>query len=231
MSKKNKPQSKTLSPEAYIRQRARLLPIYECYITKGWEQNKLATIVISRRHSNGNITFAVYLADLLCLGVKDSFYRFNETEKRFRELIEKLDDAHGMERVDYPLVHNVILAANEFSTEFKLFPCKEFTQVTQYMLEEDTDNIQLMEIECGMDGKPAVVFGLHNETEGNRILNHLRKTVGEGNFHYIQEIDLREDMNEDENEDEDWDEGDDLDEDEYIEDWEDDDDDLENLKK
>jgi len=194
MPKKNKPQSKNLSPEAYIRQRAHSLPIYKCYITKDWDVNKLATIVISRQHSNGNITFAVYLADLLCLGVKDSFYRFNETEKSFRELIEKLDDAHEMERVDYPLVHNVILAANEFSTEFKLFPCKEFTQVTQYMLEEDTDYIELMEIECGMDGKPAIVFGLHNESDGNRILKHLRKTVGEGNFHFIQEIDLREDI-------------------------------------
>ena len=228
MAKKNKAKpNNILSPEAYIRQRARSLPIFECYITKSWEEDKLATIVVSRKHTNGNITFAVYLTDLLCLGVKDSFYRFNDTEKSFRELLEKLDDNHGMDSVDYPLVHNIILAANEFAEEFDLHPCKEFTKVTQYMLEEDTDDIELMKIDCGMDGKPAVVFGPHNKTEGNRILNHLRNTVGEGNYHFIEEIE--------ENEQDDWfDEYEDMDEEEYIEDqdWEEneDEDDIESLK-
>jgi hypothetical protein len=216
MAKKNKTKPiNSLSPEAYIRQRARSLPIFECYITKSWDEDKLATIVVSRKHTNGNITFAVYLTDLLCLGVKDSFYRFNETERKFREIIENINDNHEMEKTEYPLAHNIILAANEFAEEFDLYPCKEFTKVTQYMLEEDTDDIELMEIECGMEGKPAVIFGMHNEVEGKRILNHLRSKVGEGNYHFIEEFDLdldgEDDEDEDENEDEEWHEEDDED--------------------
>lgn len=189
MAKKNKAKpNNILSPEAYIRQRARSLPIYECYLNKGWEQEKMVTIVISRLHTNGNITFSMYLVDLLCMGVKDSHYRFNEIEKKFRELLKDINDNYEIEKTDYALVHNIILAANKFAEEFDLHPCKEFTKVTQYMLEEDTDDIELMEIECGMDGKPAVVFGHHNKTEGSRVLNHLRNTVGEGNYHFIEEF-------------------------------------------
>lgn len=210
MSKKNKAKPTfSLSPEAYIKQRARSLPIFECYISHEWDKEKMATIVISRKHSNGNITVAFYLVDLLCMGVKESHYRFNEIEKRFRDIIYEMDDSLKMIKTDYALVHNVIYAANEFAEEFGLHPCREFTKVTQYMLEEDTDDIELMEIECGIEGKPTVVFGHHNKVEGTRILNHLHNRVGEGNYHFIEEIDpgLEEDEDDEDDEwevDEEW---------------------------
>ena len=49
----------------------------------------MANIIIARKHSNDNLTFGIYLVDLLCLGVKDSFYGFNIPEQEYRELIEK----------------------------------------------------------------------------------------------------------------------------------------------
>lgn len=219
MSKKNKAKpTASLSPEAYIKQRARSLPIFECYISDEWDKEKIATIVISRKHSNGNITAAFYLVDLLCMGVKESYYRFNEIEKRFRDILDEMNDGLQMIKTDYNLVHNVIHAANEFAEEFGLHPCREFTKVTQYMLEEDTDDIELMEIECGMEGKPAVVFGHHNKVEGTRILNHLHNTVGEGNYYFIEEIDPDQD---EDDEDDDW---------EVDEEWEEEDEEEDNFE-
>ena len=65
-----------LSPENYIRKKARSLPIHECTINSHWEESGLANISIARRHTNGNITSCFYLIDLLCLGVKDTHYIF-----------------------------------------------------------------------------------------------------------------------------------------------------------
>ncbi len=203
MANKNKEKViQMLSPENYIRKKALSLPIYECWINEDWEDSGVASIVIARRHTNENITFCLYLVDLFCLGVKDSFFRFNISETEFRKFIEKLEEKMEMEIVEYVLVHNIILSGIEYAEEFGFKPCKDFSSVTQYMLEEDTDDIELIEIECGKDGKPLFIQGpFENAAKANKILKQLEKTAGTGNYDFIREGDELEDDWEDEFED------------------------------
>ncbi|WP_153800722.1 hypothetical protein [Foetidibacter luteolus] len=63
-----------LSPKKYIETKARSLPIYRCYATQDWEATKMASVVVMRRHVNGNVTVGFYLVDLMCLGIKDTFF-------------------------------------------------------------------------------------------------------------------------------------------------------------
>ena len=72
---KKKPQPQLLSPENYIRQKARNLSIYECLINDDWKKMGSANVVIARIHTNGNLTVGAYLVDLLCMGVKDTVYQ------------------------------------------------------------------------------------------------------------------------------------------------------------
>ncbi len=191
MANKNKGKViQMLSPENYIRKKARSLPIYECWINTGWEDSGMANIVIARIHSNENITFCIYLVDLLCLGVKDTGYKFNVTETEYRDFLEKYLDRMEVEMTDYVLVHNIILAAIEFAEEYGFKPHKDFTSVTEFMLEEDNEDIELMEIECGRDGKPLYVQGPYDDpAKANKILKQLELKVGKGNFDFIQEGD------------------------------------------
>lgn len=184
MSKTSSPQ--ILSPENYIRQRARNLPLHECLINKDWERNGLASITISRKHINGNITFCLYLVDLLCLGVKDTLYQFNAPESDYDSLIEK-NSPLDLIKVDYNLVHNIIHAGWEYGEELGFNQHKDFLSTTQFMLEEDTDEIPLMEIKCGdEEGKPFYVQGeMENDSQAKIILNHLEKKVGKGNYNFL----------------------------------------------
>ena len=90
MAKKRKKTGKVVqmhqSPENYIRTRARNLPIHECLITEEWEKAGMASVLIARKHSNGNITLGFYLVDIYCLGVKDTFYQFNIPETEYEQL-------------------------------------------------------------------------------------------------------------------------------------------------
>jgi hypothetical protein len=172
MAKKLNPQ---LSPENYIRQRARTLPLYECLINPDWESNKMANIVITRHHSNGNFTMGFYMVDLLCRGVKDTFYIFNESESKYNEIKEEVTIDEGWIPIDYTLAHNIIYAGIEFADDFGFKPHKDFIQVTRFILEEDNDDIELMEIECGHDGFHAVtVFG-ENREEAERLIRIMQK--------------------------------------------------------
>ena len=183
-----------LSPENYIRQRSRNLPIHGCWVNNDWSDGQLATIVVAREHVSGNITYAVYLVDLFCLGVKNSFFRYNELRSDFDDYLKSSDEHFGIEATSYNQVHNIIYAAIEYAEGYGFKPQKEFTQTTKYMLEEDTDDIPLMEIICGdKDGKPLYFRSEFDSPEYVRqVLAQLEKTAGKGNYNYILNVDEEE---------------------------------------
>jgi hypothetical protein len=168
-----------LSPEKYITTRARTLPIHKCLVNEGWETSKMAQVIVMRRHVTGNVTIGMYLVDLLCLGIKDTHYYFNILPSEFEERIE--DGPEFME-ISYDLAHNIVYAGHDFAMEFEIKPCAEFT-VTQYILEEDNNNIPLIDISTGdEEGMPHLMA----EPGGNYhdALAKLRQHAGEGNYHY-----------------------------------------------
>lgn len=197
MTKKSKGKVvQMLSPENYIRQKARTLPIDECWINSEWEKSAMANILVSRRHTNGNLTIGVYLVDLNCLGVKDAVYWFNYYEHEFRELLRRAGESMKMEKISYTLAHNIIFSGIEFAEEFGFKPHKNFN-VAQFILDEDTEDIELIDIECGIDGKPAYIRGpLDTDIKAAQVIAQLEKVAGPGNYTLIENI-------------EDWDEFDD----------------------
>jgi len=190
MAKNNKGKQvhQILSPENYIRQKARNLPIYECKINSDWKKHQFGQVLIARNHVNGNISFCFYLVDLACLGVKDTFYQFNIKLEDYLDISKEIDDKN-MQKIPYALAHNIIYSAVEFADEFGFKPHKDFTSVTRFMLEEDTEDVELIEIEVGdIDGKPLYVnSGYESKTRENQILRQLEKSAGIGNFNYILE--------------------------------------------
>ncbi|HKK81943.1 MAG TPA: plasmid pRiA4b ORF-3 family protein [Prolixibacteraceae bacterium] len=175
-----------LSPKNYIRQKARTLPVYECKVNSNWADAGLANLSIARKHSNGNLTIGLYMVDLKCLGVKDAHYHFNISEYKYREILEKFESHMQIESITYELAHNIVYAAFEYAEELGFAPHRDFTSVARYILEEDTDDVELIDIECGSDGKPLYVRGEEDTDEQARaIIAHLEKTAGPGNFDFI----------------------------------------------
>lgn len=212
-----------LSPENYIRQKARTLPIYECWVNSDWEESGLANIFVARKHSNSNITLGLYLVDLKCLGVKDAQYRFNIPESEYSEMLYQAGESLEMEQISYTLAHNIVFAGIEFADGFGFKPHKDYTSVAQYILEEDTDDVELMEIECGIDGKPAYLRGpLDSDARAVQIIAQLERTAGPGNYTILDQADFEEDED-------DWDfDDDDEDDDEYLDldDWDEENDEI-----
>ena len=153
--KKQKP----TSPKKYILTRARQLPLHTCYINPDWHESRMASILISRRHPTGHVTIGVYLTDLLALGVKDSFYLFNRPAETLQELVREQGDKGPLIEAPYSLVHNIIYGANAFAEDHGFKPHKAF-RITQFILEEDTEDIELIDLEFGQNGKPVFIESL-----------------------------------------------------------------------
>jgi len=188
-----------LSPEKYIQTRARSLPLGPCYINYNWKESGMAMILVTRKHTNGNITWAGYQVDLLCLGVKDTLWQFNQHPIDFHEFLTGLNEKAEREQPDkegpfrmkssfmkeesYPLLHNIVYGAVEFADDLELKPHKDF-DFTEYILEPDDDRIELIDVEFGQQGKPSVLLGELTYPPG--IIPHLERVVGVGNFYFTR---------------------------------------------
>jgi hypothetical protein len=184
--KKDKIIQLPLSPENYIRNRVRNIPIGNCYINKEWDEAGMANIIITREHTNGNKTVGLYLVDIFCLGVKDTHYLFNIPDSELEEIIEQIDGSGDSEMIKekYSLLHNIIYGGIEYAKEFGFKTHKDFN-LTKYILEEDDDHIEFIDVEFGLDGKPAVFMG--KEQHPSNIISQLERIVGKDNFTIMYE--------------------------------------------
>ena len=172
--------NRQLSPESYIRKKARSLPIKQCYIDFGWKEKGMTNVFVARRHKNGNITFGAYLIDLFCLGIKDAFYYFNIPEYKLQELVIR----GNLVECDYDLAHNIVYGAKQYAEKLGFEPHKDWG-IAQYVLEPDNGNLSQSDIEFGEDGQPHFMAGPHDDIHFiNRVIKTLEKNVGAGNFHF-----------------------------------------------
>lgn len=182
-----------LTPENYIRLRVNKLPIYKCLINADWEVLGVANIAIARLHASGNITICFYYVDLYCLGIKDSFYRFNIQPQEYDKMIDKMTQMVDAMEIDYALAHNILYASSIYAEDLGFDPHPMFQSVTFYMLEEEQDDlddidngIPYIDIECGLGGKPCYVQGAgDSDAMARQVIAKLTEKVGVGNFDFI----------------------------------------------
>lgn len=179
-------------PENFIKTRARELQLGNCYINFDWEESGIASALVSRKHTNGNVTLSFYLIDLKCLGIKDTFFKFNVAVE---EMFDLVDQMNGVE-IEYEKIHNIIYGAEAFANDCGFKPHKDWT-ITQFILAEDDDNIPLIDIEFGEGGVPAFYVGPYDSpAKVNQILSTLDKNVGTDNYLFYNLEDKFEDDDE-----------------------------------
>lgn len=180
-SKKNvRPVKK--SDAALIKERAKNLALDKCYITSDWNENKVGHLLVTRKHSNENVTYAFFLIDLALYGIKDASYKFNASSLDVEEIIE--NDYIEFDEISYDLAHNIVYASLEWAEDFGFGPHKGW-EVAQYIMEEDTEDIPLLDVECGIDGKPAIFEDTARVFLGD--IKTLEETAGRGNYQVFYE--------------------------------------------
>ena len=161
--------------------------IYERLINPNWREMGQARIIISRKMPNNNLTVGVYLVDLYCLGLKDTFYDVDLHQLRYEsELKAQAYPDKPAEECDLNLAHSIIYGSIHYAKKLGFSPQKDF-KLSQYLLEPE-QNIELRsDIQFGLEGRPFYVRGPYDDME--QIIRTLEKTVGDGGFSVMCEED------------------------------------------
>lgn len=171
-----------------MREKARGLEIGPCYVSEELEKTGEGIVVVTRLHKGGKHTVGFFLVDTFCLGVKDAGYRVRMEDYDFDLFMERFE-GEGMREVPYDEAHNLIYGAIAFAEEAGISPDKSFT-TAQYVLEEDTDDIPLIEYTYGKDGMHFLVAG--SQLEASRYLPLMKKNLGEGNYRFVVQTEFGE---------------------------------------
>ncbi|MFH1614714.1 MAG: hypothetical protein ABIG61_06495 [Planctomycetota bacterium] len=162
---------------------ARSLPVYECLVNPSWQEKGLAIVTVSRRQPDGNLLFGVYLVDVFCLGLKNTFCNADFSVWRYAtEFHSRIYRDEDPVECPISLAHHIIYGAIEFAEQFGFKPHGDF-KLSQFVL-EDRNNIELCEdIEFGKDGQPFYIAGPDDNVE--HIMKQLESTAGKENFNFL----------------------------------------------
>lgn len=173
-----------LSPEQYIRQKARTLPIDKCYISLGGLDMGMANILVTRMRPSGNRVLAMFLVDPYCLGVKNVMVHANITPEEWEVNAEQLDLENAFEEISYPEAHNMIYGAVEFAEEAGIRPHRDFALASYILEDDDNEDIPFIDYTFGQDGKHCLVT--YPGEDLSRYVAAMKKNLEPGQFEVIE---------------------------------------------
>ncbi|SRR6266508_5687957 len=182
MSKQKKTQAKPVGGIAL----AAKWPVHEVLLSRDWGQEAaLITILVARRSLMTNkVAAGLFLVDLACLGVKSAQVRLFAGPAEYNAGLR----AHAlrlqpMAPADFNLVAKIIATGLEYAADLGFKPDPVFNQAQYLLGGADPAACATPVPTGGPEGKPFFVAGPHDDAR--RIVDHLMRTVGAGNFHYL----------------------------------------------
>ncbi|ODS32967.1 MAG: hypothetical protein SCARUB_01906 [Candidatus Scalindua rubra] len=161
---------------------ARVLLVHEYLINPQWKEEGMASILISRKQTDGKQAFGTYMVDIFCLGLKNTFCNANMTldeyENNFKEKIYRLT---SYIECDIDLAHQIIYGAIDFARELGFEPQRDF-KLSRYLLEEPSEKYYSSDLKFGMDGKPYYIAGPDDNAE--YVIRKLSMKIADGNFNF-----------------------------------------------
>ena len=156
-------------------------------INLSWREAGLATILLSRKQPDGNILFGVYLVDIFCLGLKNTYCNANFALPKYeQEVRDSISRNETLTDCPIPLAHHIIYGAIDYASKLGFRPQRDF-RLSRYILEKQSRFEESVEVEFGKDGKPFYIVGPDDNAE--LIIRKLERRVGEGNFHFLFPMD------------------------------------------
>lgn len=163
---------------------ARNSPINRCFVRKSIFSEGIGTAIVSREMPNGHLGVGVYLLDVWCLGVKNTYFSIL-SENEFLDRIKQIEVNEHLETLHPSCARKIIEQCVEYSDKLGFKPHKDYKISRQLLMDLDP-NVCPNQYTFGKDGKPFYISGPNeNQNQSKKIVEKLLRHCGEGNFDYI----------------------------------------------
>jgi hypothetical protein len=150
--------------------------------TKLWEDG-IGYLAIARQEPDGQVAFAVFLADVYCLGVKNAFWHVGSPGK-FKELIQRLEQKQTLREIAPACLAKIVKGSVEYARAFGFAPHPDYRHAA--MLLDGIDPAGCPdEYTFGRDGKP---FYIQGPNESYEQANAISQRVQAAGGHFIVQL-------------------------------------------
>lgn len=158
-------------------------PLYECLISRGWQEpGELVQILIARSSPADGIAAAGFLVDLGCLGVKDALSHLFSTTREYEQFRQTYSGLQPMMNTDLDLAAKVIQEGIAYADRLGFKPHRDYHDAAALLTGAHPEACSTP-IPLGLDGKPFFISGPHDNVP--RITAQLDRAVGPGNANFL----------------------------------------------
>ena len=164
-------------------------PVFDVLLSEGWDHEAaLISVLIARRSpKSGKIAAGLFLVDLACLGVKSAQVKlFKDVPEYAAGLRAHAQRVQPMVPASFDLAAKIILTGLEYAAGLGFRPDPVFAQAQPLLEGAHPEAVDTPVSTGGPEGKPLFVSGPYDDVR--KIVDHLMRTVGAGNFHYIAQV-------------------------------------------
>jgi hypothetical protein len=162
-------------------------PIHSCLISESLDELGKGYLLLARKAADGRVAVATFLLDLYCVGVKDVILRVDEASE-IERFVEALGEAEPLAAIEPSRARKLLRDLVAWSRSIGLAPHPDYAAAEPLFgdVSADTSNESFR---FGKDGKPFLVPGPSDTPARIRQrIEALRRTVGDGGFDYILEV-------------------------------------------
>lgn len=160
-------------------------PVIETLPTTTWDQPpELATTLVARQSPrSGKVGAPTFLLDLGCLGIKNVIVRLAPSSRDYANgLRADMRLKQEFAPADFDLAAKVVLTAEAYARALGLTQPADAAQAKLLLAGADPAACAIPVPTGGTRGKPFFMAGPSDDAR--RIIAHLTRTLGEGNFDF-----------------------------------------------
>ena len=162
-------------------------PIESCLIRKNIFSEGIGTAIVSRKMPNSRLGIGVFLLDVWCLGVKNTYFSVLSKDE-YTDRLKEINVHETLENIHPSCARKLIDQSINYSDGLGFKPHKDF-KISRQLLADIDPTVCSNQYTFGKDGKPFYISGPHESlNQSNKIIRSLRQHCGEGNFDYLMSV-------------------------------------------
>ena len=162
-------------------------PVIEAVASSEIWQSGLGYLCIARENPQGELAIGVFLVDVYCLGVKNTFWQIG-TRTKLDQLIERLESMQAMSPIAPACLAKIVQGAVDYATlsAFRLIP---ITPTRRSILEGIDPTACPQHFVFGRDGKP---FYIQGPNESPAVAKAIADGIHKAGGHFLVQMSANE---------------------------------------
>jgi hypothetical protein len=157
----------------------------EAYYSTTLFDDGIGHVVVARFKLSGEAEVGVFLVDVFCLGVKDSFYTRMWEQEYDGVFLTKVFGHEGMTPIEPACARKLIEDAVAYADRLGLAPDADYRQACRVLGGIDAGQCS-RSFTFGKDGKPFYVQGPNDSTaRAQEVIGRLRERCGDGHYDFL----------------------------------------------